>query len=234
MSLRSSQEDRPSLEKVEPPLKNLPEAKTEAQSLQAKVSSTDPAIVEGSPRTQTQGKKGTENYVLLPYAKQDLEVRIAQAEAWEVQASEAERRRSNQIRTSSLLEMEDTTVLQKPSLKKMEVSEMEKSKVVSTRPRWSSKAEYILALVGFSLRAINLWRFPHLWLHNGGCKSGDQESWNLKGLARQRLIQASDIKVSGTGRSWRLGTLSRIGANCLNSEGGEMGRDAGYLNRMVG
>ncbi|XP_045148880.1 orphan sodium- and chloride-dependent neurotransmitter transporter NTT5 [Echinops telfairi] len=35
-------------------------------------------------------------------------------------------------------------------------------------PQWSSKTEYILAQVGYSLRAANLWSFPWLWLLNGG------------------------------------------------------------------
>lgn len=213
---------------------SLPEVKTEAQSLQAKVLSTDPAVVEAPLRTQTQENKGTGNLLLLPYEKQGLEARIAEAEAWEVQAHEAEKRRSSQFRRPSMMEIEDAPVIRKSSLKKVALSEKEKSGVVSTRPPWSSKAEYILALVGFTLRALNLWRFPHLWLHNGGCKSGDQESWDHKGLARQRLIQASDFKVSGICRGWRLGTLSRIGASCLNTEGGERGRGAGYLNMMVG
>ncbi|XP_027985368.2 orphan sodium- and chloride-dependent neurotransmitter transporter NTT5 isoform X2 [Eptesicus fuscus] len=167
-NMRSSQEVRPSLGKMEAAAESLPEVKTEAQSLQAKVLSTDPAVAEGPLRTQTQENKGTENWLLLPYDKQGLEARIAEAEAWEVQAAEAEKRRSSQFRRSSLLEMEDAPVIQKSSLKKVALLEKEKSGVVSTRPPWSSKAEYILALVGFTLRALNLWRFPHLWLHNGG------------------------------------------------------------------
>ncbi|KAK1329959.1 hypothetical protein QTO34_010143 [Cnephaeus nilssonii] len=168
VSLRSSQEGRPSLEKMEAAPESLPEVKTEAQSLQAKVLSTDPAVVEAPLRTQTQENKGTGNLLLLPYEKQGLEARIAEAEAWEVQAHEAEKRRSSQFRRPSMMEIEDAPVIRKSSLKKVALSEKEKSGVVSTRPPWSSKAEYILALVGFTLRALNLWRFPHLWLHNGG------------------------------------------------------------------
>lgn len=233
MSLRSAQEGRPSLGKVDGAPESLPEVKAEAQSLQAKVSS-DPAVVEGSPSTHTQQSRGPEIWLPMPFQKQSLASRILEAEAWETQASEAEKRRSSQFRQASVFELEDAPVKQKPSLKKVEVSKKEKSEAISTRPLWANKAEYIFALVGFSLRPAHLWRFSFLWLHNGGCKSGDQESGDHKGLARQRLIQASNFKVSGICRSWRLGTLSQIGASCLNTEGGERGRGAGYLNIMVG
>lgn len=234
MSLRSAQEGRPSLGKVDAGPESLPEAKTEAQPLQAKVSSPDPAVVQGSPSTHTQQSKGPENRLPVPYEKQSLASRIAEAEAWETQAFEAEKRRSSQFRQGSVFELEDAPVKQRPSLKKVEVSEKEKREVVSPRPLWVNKAEYIFALVGFSLRPAHLWRFPLLWLHNGGCKSGDQESWDHRGLARQRLIQASNFKVSGICRGWRLGTLSRIGASCPNTEGGERGRGPGDLNIRVG
>ncbi|XP_014405918.1 PREDICTED: orphan sodium- and chloride-dependent neurotransmitter transporter NTT5 [Myotis brandtii] len=167
--MRSAQEGRPSLGKVEAAPESLPEVKTKAQSSQAKVSSTDPAVVEGSPSTHTQQSKGPENRLPVPYEKQSLASRVAEAEAWETQAFEAEKRRSSQFRQASIFELEDAPVKQKPSLKKVEVSEKKKSEVVSTRPLWANKAEYIFALVGFSLRPLNLWRFPHLWLHNGGC-----------------------------------------------------------------
>lgn len=36
------------------------------------------------------------------------------------------------------------------------------------RPAWSSKAEYILAQVGFSVGLGNVWRFPYLCHQNGG------------------------------------------------------------------
>ncbi|KAM9113474.1 orphan sodium- and chloride-dependent neurotransmitter transporter NTT5 [Pangshura tecta] len=36
------------------------------------------------------------------------------------------------------------------------------------RPAWSSKAEYILAQVGFSVGLGNIWRFPYLCHQNGG------------------------------------------------------------------
>ncbi|KAM5297520.1 orphan sodium- and chloride-dependent neurotransmitter transporter NTT5-like [Glossophaga mutica] len=50
----------------------------------------------------------------------------------------------------------------------MGMPEKKNSEVPYTRPVWSNKVEYILAQVGYSVRAINLWRFPYLWLHNGG------------------------------------------------------------------
>lgn len=221
MSLRSAQESRPSLEKVEAAPETLPKGKTKAQSSQAAASSAHPAVVKGSSGTHTREDADTKNWLPVPFREQNLETRIAEADTWETQSYEAERRRSSQFRKASDLEMEAAPKKQKSSLKEMEEPEEEKSEVVYTRPVWSNRAEYIFALVSFSLRALNLWRFPYLWLHNGGCKSGDQESWHHKGLARQRLIQASNFKVSGICRGWRLGTLSRIGASCPNTKGGE-------------
>lgn len=36
------------------------------------------------------------------------------------------------------------------------------------RPAWGSKAQYILAQVGFSVGLGNVWRFPYLCHQNGG------------------------------------------------------------------
>lgn len=36
------------------------------------------------------------------------------------------------------------------------------------RPAWSSKLQYILAQVGFSVGLGNVWRFPYLCQKNGG------------------------------------------------------------------
>lgn len=45
------------------------------------------------------------------------------------------------------------------------------------RPAWSSKAQYILAQVGFSVGLGNVWRFPYLCHQNGGGERG----WEGKG-----------------------------------------------------
>nr|KAF6273798.1 solute carrier family 6 member 16 [Pipistrellus kuhlii] len=50
----------------------------------------------------------------------------------------------------------------------MALFEKEESESGYTRPLWPSKDTFILSLLGFSLRALNFWRFPYLWLHNGG------------------------------------------------------------------
>lgn len=39
-----------------------------------------------------------------------------------------------------------------------------------SRPAWGSKAQYILAQVGFSVGLGNVWRFPYLCHQNGGGK----------------------------------------------------------------
>lgn len=46
----------------------------------------------------------------------------------------------------------------------------EVSEVEDERPAWSSKLQYILAQVGFSVGLGNVWRFPYLCQKNGGGK----------------------------------------------------------------
>ena len=107
---------------------------------------------------------------------------MVKALASEIQAGEAQHRAS-QCRPINVLEVEATQSLnQEPLPEKVQVAEEEKSEVLRTRPCWSSKVEYILSQVGYSMKISNLWRFLLLWLHNGGCKSGDQESWIHRGL----------------------------------------------------
>lgn len=49
---------------------------------------------------------------------------------------------------------------------------------VPPRPTWTSKAQYILAQLGFSVGLGNVWRFPYLCHQNGG-----GECWGVLGVA---------------------------------------------------
>ncbi|XP_054444388.1 orphan sodium- and chloride-dependent neurotransmitter transporter NTT5-like [Pteronotus mesoamericanus] len=101
---------------------------------------------------------------------QALETRVAKAEAWETQAREAQRRGTQPKQTFAVQLQAAQPLKRKPSIKKVKVPEKKKkSEAPFIRPLWSNKVEYILTQVGYSVRAINLWRFPYLWLHNGGC-----------------------------------------------------------------
>lgn len=194
--------------------------KTEAQASEPSLSKTPSTeLSESSPGSQIWDKvrRATWSPTSWVSEAQGLEARAAKARAWEAQAFEAQSRAS-QSKQNSVLRMIAAPLAKRKHLpEKLQVPEKEKSKVLFTRPVWSNKVEYILAQVGYSVRPGDLWHFTFLWLHNGGCKSGDQESWIHKGLAGQRPVQALNSKVSGMCRSWRLGTLSRIGTRCLNT-----------------
>uniref|UniRef100_A0A7N4P4E5 Transporter n=1 Tax=Sarcophilus harrisii TaxID=9305 RepID=A0A7N4P4E5_SARHA len=61
-------------------------------------------------------------------------------------------------------------IVDDPEEKDMESEEKdsEREKNEGERPAWSSKLQYILAQVGFSVGLGNVWRFPYLCQKNGG------------------------------------------------------------------
>ncbi|KAF6079452.1 hypothetical protein HJG60_017618 [Phyllostomus discolor] len=142
----------------------------------SKASSTDSALSVPFLGSQIWEDQGLGPPVASASDAEPLEVRIAKAKAWETQAYEAQKK-ATQPKQTSVLRLESAQPLkQKPLIKRMEVPEKKKkeeekkksSEVPYTRPLWSNKVEYILAQVGYSVRSINLWRFPYMWLHHGG------------------------------------------------------------------
>lgn len=206
VSLRSTRQSRLSL--------GFPGAPAQVQPSEpslSKASSIESALSANFPGSQVWDDQDPGSLAAPALHTETLEARVAKAKAWETQAYEAQNKAS-QPKQTSVLRMESAPPLkQKPSIKKTKVPEKKKSGVPYTRPLWSNKVQYILAQVGYSVRAINLWWFPYMWLHHGGCKSGDQELWVHKGLARQKPSQGSNAVVSGTCRGWRLSTRSRRG-----------------------
>nr|KAF6408069.1 hypothetical protein HJG59_016879 [Molossus molossus] len=172
--MRSTQEGRPYPEKVGASPESLPGRKTEvssSESSQAKVSSTASTLLESFSESQAWENKDTATWSLVPCFSETpaMEGQTKKAQDWGTQTCEAQINDS-QSKQTSIFEMEETAPVlkQKPSLKKMDVPEKEEHEVVYSRPLWSNKFEYILAHLGYSMRAVNQWRFAHMWLHHGG------------------------------------------------------------------
>lgn len=181
MSLSSTQEGEHPLERAGAAPESLPGMETEAQASKSSLTnlSTEIEFSENLHEIKSWEDKSTANWhqMLRVSESQAFKARVLKAQAWEIQASEAHRRAS-QTRHTSVLEMDATQALkQKPLPEKVQATEKEKCEILFTRPCWSNKIEYILTQVGYSMKISSLWHFFILWLHNGGCKSGDQESW---------------------------------------------------------
>uniref|UniRef100_A0A8C7BCD1 Solute carrier family 6 member 16 n=1 Tax=Neovison vison TaxID=452646 RepID=A0A8C7BCD1_NEOVI len=137
--------------------------KTEAQaskSLLTNVLFAETELSEAFLRSQTWEDRSTANWPPMVWVSksQDLEARIAKALA-----------RANQGKPVSGLEVEATQALNQKPLPEVQVAEEEKREVLFTHPCLSSKVEYILTEVGYSMKISSHWHFFLLCLHNGGC-----------------------------------------------------------------
>ncbi|XP_027632268.1 orphan sodium- and chloride-dependent neurotransmitter transporter NTT5-like [Tupaia chinensis] len=225
--MRSVQEDEPSLAETGAAPENLPEMKTESQtsaSLVTKIS-TETKFSESAQGSQMWHDKSPMTWSLTAWTldTQTLATRATKAQAWETQAVEVQVR-ANQLKQPSVAIATAPSVLKpKPSDEEVLVKleglahiEEEKSEIFFSRSVWPSKFEYILAQIGYCVRPSHLWRFAHLWLHNGGCKSEDPETWIHKELAGLRPPDALN-QCSETCGGWRLGPLSRLRVRHLST-----------------
>lgn len=99
------------------------------------------------------------------------ETRMEKAQAWETLALEAQARIALQPKPS-VTELPATIPSKQESLQL--VNNMSKKSCEGFPPRllWSSKVDYILALMGYSLMPSGILRFVSYWVHKGSCKSG--------------------------------------------------------------
>lgn len=108
------------------------------------------------------------------------ETRMAKAQAWETLALEAQARVTLQPKPS-VTELSTVITLKQESSQFMTRMSKKGSEGFPPRPLWSSKAEYILALMGYVLMPSGLLRFVSYWVHRGNCKSGSQDARTHKG-----------------------------------------------------
>ncbi|XP_063557589.1 orphan sodium- and chloride-dependent neurotransmitter transporter NTT5 isoform X3 [Gorilla gorilla gorilla] len=170
----SPQEDEPSLAEVGAAPESLSEMKTEAQpstSSLANTSWTGTVISDSVPGSQKWEDKGSLTWSATSWTSeaQVSAARVAEAQAWEACAFEAQARTSQPKQISVLEALTASALNQKPMYEKVQMTEKKESEVLLARPFWSSKTEYILAQVGFSMKPSCLWRFAYLWLNSGGC-----------------------------------------------------------------
>ncbi|XP_062860812.1 sodium-dependent neutral amino acid transporter B(0)AT2 [Trichomycterus rosablanca] len=72
------------------------------------------------------------------------------------------------FKKSSLIVQDVGKCVERPVEEGLEEPEEEEEDEGEERPAWSSKLQYILAQVGFSVGLGNVWRFPYLCQKNGG------------------------------------------------------------------
>lgn len=101
------------------------------------------------------------------------ESRVAKAQAWETLALEAQARGALQFNKPSTTEYSMETTPKQESPIELNKTSKENSNVFPPWLLWSSKAEYILALMGYLVMPSGLLRFVTCWVHKGSCKSGN-------------------------------------------------------------
>nr|XP_055093134.1 orphan sodium- and chloride-dependent neurotransmitter transporter NTT5 isoform X4 [Symphalangus syndactylus] len=174
VSFRSPQEDEPSLAEAGAAPESLSGMKTETQPSTSSLADTSwsgTVIFDSVPGSQTLEDKGPLTWSATSWTSeaQVSAARVAEAQAREAHAFEAQARTS-QPKQISVLEASAASALnQKPTYEKVQMTEKKESEALLARPFWSSKTEYILAQVGFSMKPSCLWRFAYLWLNSGGC-----------------------------------------------------------------
>ncbi|XP_032751035.1 orphan sodium- and chloride-dependent neurotransmitter transporter NTT5 [Rattus rattus] len=97
------------------------------------------------------------------------ESRVAKAQAWETLALEAQARGALQFNKPSTTEYSMETTRKQESSIELNKTSKENSNVFPPWLLWSSKAEYILALMGYLVMPSGLLRFVTCWVHKGSC-----------------------------------------------------------------
>ncbi|XP_013364452.1 PREDICTED: orphan sodium- and chloride-dependent neurotransmitter transporter NTT5 [Chinchilla lanigera] len=148
-----------------------PEKEAEPQTSESMLvssSSSESEFSQADSGLSPSGQASVSSGMIWSLAPEESLPQISNAQAWEMYSLETQAR-VGQHRHSSVMETTPVSVLKsKPSQEQGQVAKREKSDDFFARPLWPRKAEYLLALVAYTVRPANLWRFVHLWLHKGG------------------------------------------------------------------
>ncbi|XP_028644674.1 orphan sodium- and chloride-dependent neurotransmitter transporter NTT5 [Grammomys surdaster] len=96
------------------------------------------------------------------------ETRMEKAQAWETLALEAQARIALQPKPS-VTELSTVTPLKQESLQLVKRMSQKSSEGFPPRLLWSSKVEYLLALMGYMVMPSGILRFVTCWVHKGSC-----------------------------------------------------------------
>ncbi|KFO26220.1 Orphan sodium- and chloride-dependent neurotransmitter transporter NTT5 [Fukomys damarensis] len=131
-------------------------------------SSSESELYQSDSGQSAVGQSSTSSAMIWSLGTEDSVPHVSNAEVWEMYALENQAR-AGQPQKSSVAEVVPVSVLKsKPSKEQGRVAKTEESGDFRARPLWPRKAEYMLALMGYIIKPISLWRFVYLWLHKGG------------------------------------------------------------------
>ncbi|XP_063109147.1 orphan sodium- and chloride-dependent neurotransmitter transporter NTT5 isoform X3 [Cavia porcellus] len=167
---------------------DAPEHRPDAQTSESRLetsSSSESEVSQTNSGLFPSGQTSVSSGMIWSLAPEDSVPQISNAQAWEIYSLGTQARVEQQQQGSSV-EMTPVSVLKsKSAMEQGQEANREESYDFIARPLWPRKVEYLMTLVGYTLRPFNLWHFVYLWLHKGSV-----QAW----LAQQRKAVQVDAE----------------------------------------
>nr|XP_023418998.1 orphan sodium- and chloride-dependent neurotransmitter transporter NTT5 [Cavia porcellus] len=149
---------------------DAPEHRPDAQTSESRLetsSSSESEVSQTNSGLFPSGQTSVSSGMIWSLAPEDSVPQISNAQAWEIYSLGTQARVEQQQQGSSV-EMTPVSVLKsKSAMEQGQEANREESYDFIARPLWPRKVEYLMTLVGYTLRPFNLWHFVYLWLHKG-------------------------------------------------------------------